>query len=272
MAENVLTKLSLAISIKSSDDDIIDKIRKSLKDIHALYSYLIYAKYKNNKLVGWLIEYNFSQTDEYNTLDCSIIVDDIIFAILNNRNATQSVIGYKQPSIELMLELYKPLMRKMALEQSEKWTCLDYEDALSLCQYTMIRLYKKGYYIHKRLLYKSFENHILMQLRCEKNKPDIISLDHVVHSDGESGVITLGDVLPDTDAELKAEEELEKEVIDAIFEEVKTMIIDFIGERQFEQLFRDYTNKHTTNWSRKRMQDIKNRFKRLGISWKYFER
>lgn len=272
MADNVLHKVSLTISASLSDDAIEELIRQSLDGIDTIYSYLIYAKYKNDKLTGWLIEYNFSQIEKYNTLICQSIISELTESILSNRNAVQSVVAYKQPSIELMVELYKPLMSKLALEQCERWTELEYDDAFSMCQLTMLKLYKKGYYVHKQLLKRSFENYVLMELRHSRNKPEIISLEQTIFSDGDSEPLSLADMLPDKDAELKREQKEEEEVFNAIFEEVKEIIVEFIGERQFEQLLRDYGNKHTTPWSRKKMQQIKEKLKKLGITWESFRR
>jgi hypothetical protein len=268
MTDNLLSKISQPISAKLSNEEISYQITTMLNELKYIYSYLIYAKYSNNTLSGWIIEYNLSQYDDYNTLNCFDISKDIIAAIINSRNVNKSVIAYKQPAIELMLQLYEPLIHKLALEQSNRWQDLEYEDAVIMCQLVMIKLYQKGYYLHKRLVRKSFENEVLMLLRKSKNKPEIYSFEQVIKKDGDNADITLADVVPDKEAELKAERQEEEEIFNAIFAEVKSIIIELIGERQFEQLLRDYGNKHTTPWSRKKMQEIKRKFNSLGITFK----
>ena len=272
MKDNILTKVSLSISSKLSDVEITEKVASMLPDTKSIYSYIVYSKFKNELKLGWLVECNLSQSAKYNTLDCDTSLSEIAKIIIDNRYSSKYVIGYKQPPIELMLTLFSPLMHKMALEQCDKWNELEYEDALSMCKLVMLKLYAKGYYIHKFLLQRSFENYVLMELRHSRGKPETLSFEQTMHSSDDSDVITLGDMLPDHDAELKAEKKEEDEVFRLIFEEVKAMIIEFIGERQFEQLLRDYGNKHTTPWSRKKMQQIKEKFKKLGITWKSFNR
>ena len=272
MEYNILTKISQTISANLSDDEILSEIKNALRETDKIYSYLIRTKCKNNVLQNWHIEYNISQDDKYNDIRAYLIVEKIFTTLIGSKNATQSsVIGYKQSRIETMLTLYKPLMRNLALEQCERWRELEYEDALSTCQLLMLKLHSKGYYIHKRLLKRSFENEILMQLRHSKNKPEILSLDQVMHSDGDSSEIVLGDMLPYVNAEIEAEKRDDDELIASIFEEVKRIIIELIGERQFEQLLRDYGQKHTTSWSCKKMRQIKQKFNQLGITWKSLE-
>ena len=272
MANNILNKISFSVSAELSKEELEYNVRQSLEGIDTLYSYLIYAKYKNNTLKNWIIEYNFSQKDKYNTINSFDIVENIVDSLISSKNVVKSVISYKQPNVELMLELYKPLIKKLAREQSEKWNELEYEDAFVMCQLTMVTLYKKGYYIHKHLLKRSFENAVLMHLRKCRDKPEILSFEQIVTGGSDDESLTLGDMLPDVNCELEREKMEEREVFNIIFSEVKSMIIDLIGERQFEQLLRDYGNKNTTSWSRKKMQQIKEKFKLRGITWSYFNK
>lgn len=268
---NIITKLSQNISIKLSDEQIYNHVKEVLNDIDTLYGYLIYARYKNNKLEGWTIQYNFSQFDEFNTIACENAIDDIVNSIINNRDTVEYVIGYKQPSIELMLELYNPLMQNLALIQCKKWNQLEYEDALSICKYTMLKLYKKGYYIHKKLLQRAFNNQILFELKHNDNYLSCVSLEKSIN-DSDDEKITLADTLEDYNDIAYREEQEEREALTTVFEKIKEILIDYLGERQFEQIFRDYGMKHTTAWSRKKMQTIKNKFKREGITRSTFNK
>lgn len=270
--DNILTTVSLSISPNSTDEVVLAQVTSFLTDYDKVYSYIVKVKYKDETPIAILVNCNISQTDKYNTLKSAVCIEEIYNIIVTNRSTTKSVIGYKQPDIELMLKLFNPLVHKLALEQCDRWSELEYEDAVSMCKLVMCNLYVKGYYIHRFLLKRSFENYVLMQLRHSRDKPEVLSFEQVMHGDGEHGLITLGDMLPDRDAEIEAEKKEEDEVFEVIFNEVKEIIVELIGERQFEQLLRDYGNKHTTTWSRKKMQQIKNKFNKLGISWKSFER
>lgn len=271
MAENTLHKISQKISVNLSEEEIVKNLEEVLLDLETVYSYLVYAKYKDEQLTGWLIEYNISQIDEYNTLIAKDIIREILVDIRNSKERKVSnVIGYKQPSLELILKLYDPLVKKLALEQSKRWNKLEYEDAYQMCQLTMLTLYRKNYYIHKKLLERSYNNYVLMLFRRERDMPVTTSIDQVVYEEPDGSSLTLADMIPDTNEMLEEKEKEEQETFNLIFEEVKDIIIELTSERQFEQLLRDYGNKCTTSWSRKKIQQIKEYFKKLGITRKSF--
>lgn len=273
MAENITNKLVQRISVNHTDEEIKSQLHTVLDELETIYSYLIYAKYKAEKLVCWQIEYTISQTDKYNTLHSCIVVDEI-FAILkeSNEKKDSNVIGYKQPSLDIQIQLFEPLINKLALKQIQRWPQIEYEDACQICRMTMLNLYRKGYYLHPTLVERCYNNDILSSIRKDKNKPEIISIDKVVHHDGDNTPLTIGDMLPDTQAEEDAEQKDAEEFVQLVFGQVKEIIVELIGERQFEQLMRDYGNKHTTSWSRKKMQQLKDKFKQMGINWESFNR
>ena len=273
MAENITNKLVQRISVNHTDEEIKSQLHTVLDELETIYSYLIYAKYKAEKLVCWQIEYTISQTDKYNTLHSCIVVEEI-FAILkeSNEKKVSNVIGYKQPSLDIQIQLFEPLINKLALKQIQRWPQIEYEDACQICRMTMLNLYRKGYYLHPTLVERCYNNDILSSIRKDKNKPEIISIDKVVHHDGDNTPLTIGDMLPDTQAEEDAEQKDAEEFIQLVFGQVKEIIVELIGERQFEQLMRDYGNKHTTSWSRKKMQQLKDKFKQMGINWESFNR
>lgn len=273
MKNNILNKIVQQIPANLDECEIRKRITKVLSNVEHIYSYLIYSKYKDNCLDSWTIEYVFSQMEEYNTLKSQDTVENIVKNLIDSRNVVKHVVGYKQPPIELMLEIYEPLIRSLALHECKKWKEVEFDDAYQSCRLVMLLLYKKNYYIHKSLLKRSFENYILCQLRYEKYKPEILSLESVFYkSDGINKELTIAETIPDESEEERKKKEEEEFIFNIIFKEVKDIIVELIGQRQFEQLLRDYGMKHTTPWSRKKMQQIKNKFDKLGITWKSFER
>ena len=169
-----------------------------------------------------------------------------------------------------MLELYTPLIRTLAKRICTEWTELEYEDAVSICQLTMLKLYRKGYYLHKYLLEKSFKNEILMSLRKTRYAPEILSLDEIMYDSGEDNQITLIDMLEDTSLTIEQEERDRQEQIHNAFMKMKDFIVDMIGERRFNQLYREYSNKTVSHSSAMTMQRIKNELKKLGIDKSIF--
>lgn len=273
MADNITNKLVQRISVKHTDEEIKSQLHAVLDELETIYSYLIYAKYKDEKLVCWQIEYTVSQTDKYNTLHSCIIIDEIFSILKESREKKVSnVIGYRQPCIDIQIQLFEPLINKLVLKQCQRWPQLEFDDASQICKMTMLNLYRKGYYLHSALVERCYNNEILMSIRKDKNKPEIVSIDKVIHNDGDNCPLTVGDILRDVDAEEEEDRKDDEDFIKLVFGQVKEIIVELIGERQFDQLMRDYGNKHTTSWSRKKMQQLKDKFKKMGINWESFNK
>ena len=270
---NTLFKLSQTISASLSNNDIIEQLHLALNDFDKIYSYIIYAKHNNEEVSCWKIDYHISQVSKYNTLICNNIIPEITDKLYKSKSDTHTIVGYAQPPIELMLELYDPLVCKCAKEQCNRWRDLEYDDAVSMCRMVMLILANKGYYIHKQLLRKSFNMYVLKYLRKNINSPELVSLEKVMYCGGdEDDTLTLADMIADTSIEEKEQDKDNEIAVKAIFEEVKAIIIELVGERQFEQLLRDYGHKHTTTWSRSKMLQIKKRFKELGLNTRSFNK
>lgn len=270
---NTLFKLSQTVSASLSNNDIIEQLHLALNDFDKIYSYIIYAKHNNEEVSCWKIDYHISQVPKYNTLICNNIIPEITDKLYKSKSDTHTIVGYAQPPIELMLELYDPLVCKCAKEQCNRWKDLEYDDAVSMCRMVMLILANKGYYIHKQLLRKSFNMYVLKYLRKNINSPELVSLEKVMYCGGdEDDTLTLADMIADTSIEEKEQDKDNEIAVKAIFEEVKAIIIELVGERQFEQLLRDYGHKHTTTWSRSKMLQIKKRFKELGLNARSFNK
>lgn len=274
MTDNLLMAVKQEIQVSVDSENVKELILKALDGSEKFYSYIVYAKYENDTLTGWIIQYNISQNENFNTLSVQNIVDDIVNIINRKRDDCKKVIGYGQPDIETVILAYDPLVRKLAKRQAERWKQYDYEDLCQICRYVMLKLYRKGYYIHRRLLYKAFENEIWMQVRKERGKPQIVSFEDTFYKDisGDGEKLLVADTIPDISTIEREETEYEKEVELKIFEELKEVIIEYIGVRQWNELVRDYGHCHTTSTTRKKMQKIKNYLNTLGLTRKEFNR
>lgn len=250
-------------------DDIYDKITKQLNEIDYIYSYIVYKKYKDGEHVGWKIRYNISANSKFNTIDTELLPSKIVTCILNTINNDKiHVIGYEQPDLSLMLRLYNPLIKTLAKEQHDRWQFLEMEDLRQMCRLVICNLYYSKYYLHKHLIARCFNNYVLMHIRNNKDRPTILSLDQTFKSDDEN--MRIADIVSDNSMEIEQEEKDCKEIEDTILREMKEIIIDYIGPRQYDQLLREYKNKQTTIWSRKLMQQIKAHLFELGINKKSF--
>lgn len=270
MSKNVVFEVSQTIPSQLPKENILQQLNIALQELPKIYSYLVYANYKDSALVSWTIRYSINETQQYNTLQNTVVIADVYNILLSDKKTTKRVIGYKQPSFEIMLELYTPLIRTLAKRACSEWTSLEYEDAVSICHLTMLKLYKKGYYLHKYLLEKSFRNEILMSLRKTRYAPEILSLEEIMYDSGDDNRITLIDMLEDTNLTIEQEERDRQEQIHRVFMKMKDFIVDMIGERRFDQLYREYSNKTVSHASAMTMQRIKNELKKLGIDKSIF--
>lgn len=267
--QNELFTVSQDIPASLTFQSQVEAVNNYLSELKTdIYSYIVYKRYKEDVSVGWRIKYTISQTDKYNTLTHDVVLREITAIFKTYTAVKQKIVGYHQPDICIMLQLFDPIVKRLALEQCNKWAILEFDDAYIMCQACMFELYQKGYYLHKDLLRKSFNNKVLMSLRSYKNEPNIVSLEDLILQDED---MSFGDTLEDKELRYKEEDNEEYEELMRVFDKVKAFCIDIMGERQFEQLFNEYANKRTTSWSRKKLQTLKRMLLIRGITLKNFK-
>lgn len=267
--ENQISKVIQDVKI----DEIYnleEVLQNFLKSIGNIYSYLVYVNYKGENLDSWSVQYNVSQVNKYNTLQANTIVPQIAETIrdyyINQQKLNiKYVIGYNQPSLDLILQLYDPLIRSLAKKQHEKWQQLPFEDLCQDCRLVICMLHNKGYYIHRRLVEKSFNNLVLMAVRKDTYKTAIVSLDDTFNQLTGETELMIKDIVPDTRLmELQYDKEI-TEIKQNLFDEIKELIIEEVGVRGFEQLLRNYGNKTTDQWSQMTIFKLRKKFEKEGI-------
>ena len=265
---NVIMKVEQRISPKVEREARYKLMYNLLSEIDAIYSVIVYYKQEEKVFV---VQYNIAENDDYNTVKTQDVVDKVNRCI-EDYDGNERVAGYIQPPIEICLEVYNPLVLKLAKRQYRLSRYFDEEDYAQMCRLVMIRLHKKGYYINKRLLEKAFNNEVLMALRRVRSAPIILSFEDTFFTplSNSSEKLLVADTIED--ASLREEEENARisEAERLIFEEVKDIIVDKIGIRQWNELVRDYTHEHTTSWSQKKMHEVKHYMKSLGLTRKDF--
>lgn len=261
-----IVKLTHKLFPNVSYDEAYSQLDALLANAPKICRFVIKSHYTNNKLSYWQFECGVCTDSAYNTFTKEDCIHDTLIAIANDKQDGKYIILFKQPPLEMQIKMYIPYIKKLAQIQSQRWKMLEYDDVYSTCMLTCVKLYKRGYYLNKWLIKKSFENDILMLLRKRRHAPEVLSLEQIMYNSDSDDDVKLEDMLEDKRIEAKIQDEEESQLIHAIFLKVKELIVADIGERQFDQLFRDYGNKHTTNSSRKQMQTIKQRFDKQGIT------
>lgn len=239
---------------------ILQQIRNM--DIDNVYSVLV-LRFENY----WSIQLNIFDKGEYNTLLIDNILQDIFTIIDINKlcNTSRTIIGYIQPSIELMLRAFNPLIVSITYKAVKRWQQLDFDTAYDLAQVTMFELYNKNYYIHLNLFKQCYNNNVLLYLRSSKKDTQyLVSLEEIIVQASKNDTFTIQDTLIDKEDFNRRVDQETDELRQSVFRRVKDILILYMGERQFNQLLRDYQNHNTTSWSRTKMHQIRQIFTKYG--------
>lgn len=265
MNENVIEEFKILIQMPIAKQAVDSIIESALSGIDSLYSYIVRCKI-DDASTSVIVKYTVSEHSKYNTIPSESLLD-VVHGICGKNYDCNKIIAYAQPPIEIILTLYEPMFDKMVHKMNRQWPTLEAEDLGQICRMCCVELYNKGYYVHKGLLWTAFKNAVIEDLRPLKKRGNVISLYEKNNSEmADDRALTIADTIADTDALYN---EIDQQTLDAelaIFEEVKDIIIDLVGQRQFDALYRDYKNKHTTTSTRKLLIKIKSHLKNLGIT------
>ena len=264
MAYNILTRMSFKLNKKLNNEQIETNLKTVFENSGKIYSYIVF-----NKPDFMLVQFDISDNEDFNTIDGNIAYKTIYEKIISFTN-NKKVVCFEQPPLDIMIIVYDSFIKKLVKRQIINWPSLDYEDTYQLCMLTIVELYNKDYYLNKYLITTSFNNAVLMSMRKERRKPVIVNMEEVIFA-GDNEIL-LKDTICDEQAIINKEIEEHDEYIQNVFKDVKCILINLIGERQFEQLYRDYSNKHTTETTRRLMHKVKKQFKNKNITWKSFNK
>lgn len=273
MALNYLHKLK--IRIEANDYTPARTLMDKLHDVSDMvYSYFITMHLdKSNVIKYYMITVNLSESDDYNTIPMAKAIVDIV-RILNNQpyHLIHGMIGFGQPLLDVVIKASKPLVSHLATIQHEHWTSIEYDDLCQICYMSIIKLYNKHKFIHKELIRRTFYNDVLMSLRHDKNKPQMISIEGTSSVSEDGSYVTIIDQLVDDTAESEVYQQYDEEYEKHILKQQMDYIIDCIGQRKFDQLLFEYGHKCTTPSGIKLMNKLRKMVLEEGITNKSFRR
>lgn len=272
MKENILHKLTVIVDARLDEENAKELIGEYLYTVDYAYSYLVFAEYYDGYLSRFSIEVLVSQSDYYNCLELQDVIDGVWNIIVQAREQEidKRVVGYKQPPLDKMLQAYEPLVHSLSRQQQTYWKNLEYDDLCQMCRLVICTLYKAGYYVHKNLIKRAFTNEVLMSIRKDRYKPTIISLDKPVGHDSDNMYIK--DVIPDTSQLQKIQDEEDDEVFMTMLKEQRELVIDMIGQRQYDRLLSEYGSGSTSSWGQKTTYRLRERLKKEGVTERTFWR
>lgn len=255
------TEIPLDITVSVLENTV----KQLLNSFDTLYSYFV-----GRKDDAIILKISCSSVPSYNTIEKTEAQDDIITSIIDYLVTLSDVkcITFKQPPIELIIPLYQPMIKRMVDKIHTQWRMFDYEDLVSMGNLVLVKLYKKGYYLNKRLIWVSLNNEVLLECRKMRYHNVTTSLDETIKIDAkmDSEELTYGDTIEDESYREEEEKNDEEALNKFIFEQVRSIIIDRVGVRQWDRLWRDYGKSHTTNTTQQCMRRIRDYFKEMGLT------
>lgn len=237
-------------------DDITDSTNIAGTKIHCWS-----LSYRNNK---YRLQMLLSTTPEFNTISTKDIFAKCKSIDRKKKFVQNEIIVFTQPTLDILLMTRAPLIYKLANIAKDIWYVynLELDDLIQECNLCICELYRKGYYVHKKLLETVFYRRVLQKQRKKKN----VRIQSLFDEIGED--ITISDIIEDDRPAIQEANELHDIVAMAEFEYIKTLM----SPRQLNQLLFEYANHITSNQSRTFVNTLKRRLKQKGINHDYFVR
>lgn len=164
----------------------------------------------------------------------------LINSLFSCTPAGKSHTRYVQPPLDQWLNLFTPLLHKMVHKAYPFYQKLfTQSELLSTLYLTVVKLYKKNYYLHNTLIYRSFINELNMEVRHIKRHQDDLSIDTEVGHDTEDNPLTIGDTLIDQQATDEANELTHYTLQDYwqdMFEAIKAVMLDDMSQLSFDRI------------------------------------
>lgn len=204
-----------------------------------------------HRATGWQLSVAVSATAAHNRLDIDGTVAAIVAACSDKACAQPygTVVGWGQPPLDTLCTVLAPLVDSLARTAHRHWHhYFSLDDLRQECWLQLCLLHTKGYYIHKSLLSRTLDNSLYKQLRHAQDPRTTLSLDaplQTVHLEDGSHA-TLGDILPDKQAQYTADDRLDNTARTQITDHRRRLVVDHIGQRAYTALLRAYRS-HTVD-------------------------
>lgn len=247
---NIMNSLSISPSKNLDIENIKTLILETFDNLVNpwIYSYIVI-----NEDDKYIIKFNINDNPKYNTI---LLIDAIgdIFKSFNNE-PKNNILCFKQPNSNIMIKVYHPFIKNICKRLYNQWKVIEYDDIYQTCILSLLKCIKKNYYIHKQFLIKSFNNEILMLLRKRRGVELISFENYFENHKGNDDNLSSDDYFVDEkdliDRDNKENQELNKQILQYIKKKYN------ISDRELEQLLKEYKNKHTNDWSRTRVKNLK---------------
>ena len=256
-----------------ADTDVMSKfieyVKSSTND--KLYSFTIFVEYADNT-PQYNIKWNVHTEERYNTIEIAHLQSTLQSVVVKEREHTRRfLVGFGQPSLEIICELFEPHFQWLATKYYKRWNKFyEKDDLYSIVKLCTCQLYAAGYYLNNKLLERTFVNYIYMELRKERNKPQILSYDAPALDDaefaGDNKIVNFQDLFVDTDESDTREDTLDDEIRFQILYAMREEVLKIITPRQYDELLRIYRNNLTDGSISKKISDVRQKLINKGIT------
>lgn len=256
------------VDIVADNGPFVKQLRDNIVVTTPWYSWSLYKRDDEH----YQLTYHVSQTERFNTLDVGCAITNIVNAAVYC-NKDKGIVGYDQPTLSVLVEVLVPLVNSLVNREAKRWRQFSHDDLTQTCYLCLCELYRKGYYIHKALLQRTFVNTLYYKLRKTPRDVTMVSLSAPVHDTDD--ILQVQDCIPDQDELLQQEDNENSAVITQILAEQRDIIVGLIGQRRYDDLLREWRSKTVTNRSSATVNRLRKMLLEAGYSptqWnKYFE-
>ena len=164
-----------------------------------------------------------------------------LISYLYRQEPSKSGVRYIQPSLEQWLQVFQPFLKSIATRMHTQYEEIipDKDEVISILYLTIVKLYNKGYYLHKQLIKKSFMNELNLECRKLKHLNECDSLDDTIGTDDDGKDIVLYDKISEAESTEWARQALvytEKDYKSDLYEKLKARMLEDMSELQFERI------------------------------------
>lgn len=264
---NIIDKTE--VILQTDNGDYSRLLYNKLKDVPdgLLYSYTVRKGQDKQGDNRYLVSYCVSQTARYNTVNIHCAIANIVNAIYNTHKQ-RGIIAYEQPTLDILVDVLEPLVHTLVVRQHKRWQRFTYDDLKQECFLVLCTLYRKGYYIHKLLLQRSFDNAVYLRLRKLSRDHIMVSLDAQLGGNVEG--LTIADSVIDEQEQYEREQAEQNEILQQEFALQRELVLDIISERQYSDIIRQYRTKTVDGRTASRVHKIKNSMIKKGYNKEYW--
>lgn len=199
------------------------------------------------------IQLNFLTKEEQQEINCNCNTYSIKDVRLILESVKDEKLIYLNPTLETFFIVFKNGIHSIVESVYPYYDKMfsDKNDVISICYEVILKLYKKGYYLHKQLIKNSLRNELSKMIRNKKGYK-IYSLDYN-YDEAKSSML---DFLTDDDIEEKIADE---DYATFLFNEIKNAIIEETSQLMFDRLMIQLETKTLTSDTSKLLMKIRNK-------------